>query len=129
MKMRPLYIHALAAGLLLRPGAVRADIAPAPAVYQIQPIVKQGDTIEGITIAKDADFEIGGLNDQGQLAFVTENLAGGEVLFQYADGQFTPIVAGGQPAPKGIWPRNIGFGFPVSLNQRDEIAFSVIAAP
>src|SRR5205823_926103 len=96
----------LCAGLIvLAPGALRA--APPPASYKIQSIFKLGDKIGDITTDSKGDVEIGALNDNGQIVFVTENAAAGagELLVQYSDGKFTPIVVGGGTAPGGTWSK------------------------
>jgi hypothetical protein len=105
---------------LLTPGAARAQ-----ASYKIQPIVKFGDKLGDVVIkTAGGDFEIGTLNDAGQLVFVTENDAGGETLIQFADGKFTPIVVSGKDAPGGKWPQGVGLASPVSMNQRGNIVFA-----
>src|SRR5262249_20344603 len=88
---------ALALALLV-PAAAWADTA-----YKVQSIAKLGDKAGDVTIRANGDLEVGTLNDRGQVAVVTENAAGGEVLVQYADGKLTPIVVAGQPAPGGQW--------------------------
>jgi hypothetical protein len=109
---------ALLVVMFLAPSTTRADV-----IYKIQPIVKQGDTVGGVTIKQAADFEVGTLNDRGQLVFVTENAAGGEVLFLYSDGTFTPIALAGGNAPGGTWPAGVGFGNPTSMNQLGNMVF------
>jgi hypothetical protein len=104
---------------LLARGAAWADLT-----YKIQPIVKQGDTVGTVKIRPDADFEIGTLNDNGQLAFVTENAAGGETLIQFADGNITPIVVSGKDAPGGKWNTifpGVALG---NMNQLGNIVFT-----
>src|SRR5439155_7557003 len=96
-------LTALTLGLtLLAPGAARAATSTS---YTIQPIVHLGDTIgDGqFTVDSKGDFETGALNDSGQILFVTENAAGGEMLVQYAEGKFTVIVARGMEGPLGKW--------------------------
>jgi hypothetical protein len=118
----------LAAGLaLLAPGSARAA---APTSYTIQAIAKLGDKVADVTIKAAGDFEIGGLNDQGQLAFVTENggTGGGEMLLQYADAKFLPVVVAGRDAPGGKWTSGNGVYSPVQMNQRGDIAFSTTAS-
>jgi hypothetical protein len=94
--------------------------------YKIQPIVKLGDTVAGVKIRGNGEFEMGTLNDNGQIAFVTENgeLANSEMLIQYTDGKFIPIVGGGRKAPGGTWSKSSGVAGPVSMNRRGNIAFS-----
>jgi hypothetical protein len=112
---------ALATGLtLLAPGAARADIT-----YTVQPIVKTGVTVAGVTVKKDGFIYIGSLNDRGQLIFGADNAAGGQALIQYADGTFTPIVVAGGQAPVGKWPKNVVIGVAVSMNAQGNAAFTV----
>jgi hypothetical protein len=115
----------LAAGLeLLAPGAARAV---APTAYTIQPIAKLGDRVADVTMRMGSNFQISTLNDSGQLAVVTENAAGGEMLLQYANGPFIPIAVGGGDAPGGKWAKQLGFTGPVSMNQRGDIVFATNA--
>jgi IPT/TIG domain-containing protein len=74
--------------------------------YMVQPIAKLGDVIGDIEMRIGGFFQVGALNDNGQLAFIAGDAAGDGVLVQYANGQFTPILFA-DPA-KG----------PVSMNQR-----------
>jgi hypothetical protein len=104
---------------LLPSRAVQADVT-----YRVQAIAKQGDTIGPVTIKPRADFEIGTLNDRGQLVFVTENAAGGEALLLYSDGTFTPIGVAGGSAPGGPWPAGLAFGNPISMNQIGNLVFT-----
>jgi len=120
--MRPLQILLVVVGLaLLAPGMARAQGS-----YKVQPIVKLGDKVGDLTIKADGDLEIGTLNDQGQIVFVTENAnpEGSEFLFQYADGQMIPLVVAGRDAPGGKWSQGAGINSPVSMNQAGNIVFS-----
>src|SRR5947209_15151795 len=101
--MRHIGVLLMATGLALIPrAAVHAQV-----VYKIQSIAKLGDALGGIktrTAQDGGDWEIGALNDNGQMVVVTEYAAGGEVLLQYSGGQFTPILVPGQSAPGGgVW--------------------------
>jgi len=59
---------ALAAGLTLTLAAnARADNLTG---YKIQSIVKLGDTVAGLKIRANGDFEFGTFNDNGQIALV-----------------------------------------------------------
>src|SRR5205809_1010473 len=60
--------------------------------YTIQPIVKLGDVVGDGEMQIGGPFQVGTLNDNGQLAFIAGNAAGDGVLIQYANGQFTPIL-------------------------------------
>lgn len=105
--------------LLLVPGPSRADTT-----YRIQPILRLGDPVGSLRI--DGHFDIGTLNDRGQIIFVTEDPDGAEVLLQYADGKITPIVVGGTEAVPfgGQWGTNNGIEAPVSMNQLGNVVFA-----
>src|SRR5438876_497572 len=116
--MRHVRMLSIAVGLaLIAPAASHAQV-----VYKLQPLARLGDTLGGVKTRgqADGDWEIGGLNDNGQMTVVTENAAGGEVLVQYSNGQFTPIVVAGKDAPGGgQWSPEDANGpqSPVSMNQ------------
>lgn len=90
----------------------------------LRPIVQAGDVVDGVTIAPDGSFDVGPLNDSGQLCFGAESESGERLLIQYADGKLTPIVAPGQAGPLGQWPENLWFDAPVSMNERGDVVFS-----
>jgi hypothetical protein len=94
--------------------------------YSVLPIVKFGDTVgtNQIQTGLDGAFEVGSLNDKGQISLVTENAAGGELLIQYSNGTLTPIVVGGGAAPGGQWLKNVGILSPVAMNQQGNMAFA-----
>ena len=120
--MRHVRLVTLAAGLTLTLAAVaRADNLTG---YKIQPIVKLGDTVANLKIRASDDFEFGFLNDAGQFTLVTENQAGGEMLLEYSNGSFLPIVVGGGDAPGGKWPRSVGIASPVQMNQQGDVVFA-----
>jgi hypothetical protein len=94
--------------------------------YSVAPIVKFGDTVGTrlIQTGLDGTFEIGALNDNGQISLVTENAAGGELLIQYSNGTLTPIVVGGGAVPGGQWLTDVGILSPVAMNQHGNMAFA-----
>src|SRR5438067_9299956 len=94
------------------------------ALYTIQPIVKLGAKVGTPPIKTATGLWVGALNDSGQIAFVSGNSAGGPVLFQYAGGQFTPVLVAGQDGPMGKWPSLLELWSPVSMNQAGNIVFS-----
>jgi hypothetical protein len=105
---------------LLAPGAAGAETT-----YRIRSIARLGDLAGEVRIKDPGDFEIGTLNDNGQLAFVTENAAGGETLIQYSDGKLTPIVAAGKDAPGGKWGKPaLGIYAIVSMNESGNVVFA-----
>jgi hypothetical protein len=72
-------------------------------------------------------FGIAQMNDHGQISLVTKTKEsnGHQVLGVLANGQFTPIAAGGGPSPDGkTWPTNLGFsaGF-IDINESGNVAF------
>jgi hypothetical protein len=94
--------------------------------YSALPIATFGQTVGTIQIQAGLDgaFEIGSLNDNGQICLVTENAAGGELLLQYDNGILTPIVVGGGVAPGGQWLQNVGILSPVAMNRQGNMVFA-----
>jgi hypothetical protein len=90
----------------------------------LRPIVHLGDKVGGTTTATDGSFEVGPLNDAGQLCFSTDSENGGRLLIQSAGDRLTPIVAPGLPGPLGTWPDNLWFDAPVSMNAQGDVLFS-----
>jgi hypothetical protein len=116
-------LMALAALAGLSPAALEAATPPA---YQIQTLVRSGDQVGDLEIQPTSGgLRIGTLNDQGQLVFVTQNTAGGEMLLQYSAGTLTSIGVAEQDGPLGKWPASIGFRTPVRMNQSGSIVFNV----
>jgi hypothetical protein len=98
---------------------------PSKADYSIRPLVKLGDTVGGVVSRSSRGyFEVGTLNDNGQLIFVTANAAGGEALLQYTDGGFQVIAAGGGDGPNGKWRQDLTILSPVSMNQVGNAIFA-----
>jgi hypothetical protein len=98
--------------------------AVAQATYQIQPIAKLGDPIAGMpTPAVNGYFQVGAMNENGDLVFVASNTTGGEALIQYANGQLTAIAVPGTTGPSGTWPANMQILPPVGMNQLGDIVF------
>src|SRR5262249_9115498 len=69
-------------------------------------------------------FDIGSLNDKGQLLVITANADGDERLMQYDGGQLLPIAVPGGSAPGGQWGTNNGIEAPVSMNQLGNAVFA-----
>src|SRR5213082_345745 len=111
--MRTFRRLAVISGLCLLATAV----ARGAALYTIHPIVKLGAKVGTPPIKTATGLWVGALNDRGQIAFVSGNSAGGPVLFQYAGGLFTPVLAAGQDGPMGKWPSLLELWSPVSMNQ------------
>jgi hypothetical protein len=111
---------ALLAMAMLTPRAVQADTD-----YQIRAIVKQGETVGPVTIKPNGYFQIGTLNDRGQLAFVTATTPPTEALILYSEGQLLPIAYAGGDAPGGKWAaRGFTVVSPVSMNQLGNLVFA-----
>jgi hypothetical protein len=94
--------------------------------YSIRPIVKFGDRAGSILIGSgvDAGFEIGTLNNSGQLVFVAEDSTGSEALVLASNDNLEPLVVGGADAPGGKWPSDLQLLSPISMNQLGNIAFT-----
>src|SRR5205085_121094 len=60
-----------------------------------QSLVKAGDTIAGVRLGSFTDFQIVGLNDNGELDFYALDPAQNRVLFDYNGGKFTRIAGEG----------------------------------
>jgi hypothetical protein len=103
---------------------VLAAQAGAVTLAQIQPILKLGDRVGDHQVkVEEGNFQIGSLNDNGLIALVTPNVAGGEILVQY-DGQLIPIVVAGADAPGGKWPADVSILSPVPMNQAGNMVFA-----
>jgi hypothetical protein len=111
--------HVLLGLLFLVPGPSLADTS-----YRIQPIIRFGDLVGNVRV--DGHFDIGALNDRGQIIFVTADPDGTELLLQYTDGKITPLVVGGADAAPlgGQWGTNNGIEGPVSMNQLGNVVFA-----
>jgi hypothetical protein len=119
--MKTRRVLALAVGLTLVGAPGFADPG-----YRIQPILKVGDRVGDLRIAKPdfGPFDIGGLNDRGQIFIGTGSAAGGELLLQYGDDKLTPIVVARQPSPTGTWPGTVVLIFSAqSMNQHGNMVF------
>jgi hypothetical protein len=104
-----------------------SGVARAQTSYKIQPILALGDRVGNLTVDPKGDFVAGGLSDNGQIVFTVslDNSGLGEYLFQYADGQFIPIVSPGGSAPgSAMWAKHGGIRNPVSMNALGNIAFA-----
>jgi len=107
---------------LLSSGAARAQTG-----YRMESIVAAGDTIGDVPIqATGGFFAAVALNDNGQLVLGATGRNGADLLFQYAGGKLTPIVAPGKdaPTPEGKWPGNVIVGGGGDINQSGDIIFS-----
>jgi hypothetical protein len=109
---------ALLGVLLLVPGEVGAQTP-----YKVQPLIKAADPAVNLRATSIGAFEIGTLNDSGQLVFGYDD-GKGDTLFLYTEGRFIPFVVGGTQAPGGAWVDNPSSSYPISMNQLGNVAFS-----
>lgn len=122
--MRPNQLLLVTAGLLaLVPQTVRADVPG----YTIQTLARAGTTVGDVKMPAGGYFELGSLNDSGQLAFDVQNAAGGEAVLRYSGGTFLTIAAGGQTVSGVKWPNGVIFDGNVAMNQSGELAFRTIS--
>lgn len=103
-------------------GAPPSGAGPNGLPYQIQRIARPGDRMGNAEA--DRPFFVESLNDQGQVVFIAENAAGGQMLVQYAQGRLTPMVVSGGEAPGGTWSEEVGILSPVSMNQEGSVLFA-----
>lgn len=110
---------ALAAGLTLAlPAAARSS-----SLYQLQPLLKLGDKVGALQLDPNGHFDVGGLNDNGQIVFAADSAIGGQLLIQYSGGTFIPIVVPGADAPGGKWSATDKIVTPVGMNQLGNVVF------
>jgi hypothetical protein len=98
--------------------------ARAQAEYLLQPIVKRGDPVGDGRLKANGPFFVGALNGRGQILFVADDPAGGQLLVQYSDGKLIPIVAAGQDAPGGKWSASVSIPWSLSMNQQGNAVFA-----
>jgi hypothetical protein len=118
------FLPLLAGVMLLAPLAARA----AEIRYTFQPLAAIGGTAGDVPIPKGLIWFLGPLNDNGQLlcALGTINFSKPEMLFQYGDGKFTPIVLPETDGPAGKWPKVTGIAWPIDMNTRGNSVFTVV---
>jgi hypothetical protein len=116
-------LPALAAVAALGLLFVSSGIAQAQTRYQIETIVRLGERAGDTLLPASAKLLAGGLNDSGRLLFVVGSDSG-DRLFQYADGQFILIAAGGLDGPIGKWPKPFGANLhQYNINQSGDVVF------
>jgi hypothetical protein len=81
-------------------GAAHAD-----ARYTVQTIARLGDVMGSVRSDPSGYFQVGALNDAGQLVFIARDAAGGEMLVRSADGKLEPLVLSGGPLASEWWGR------------------------
>ena len=112
----------IAIALLIAAGP--RDAPAAPSAYVFAPVAYLGDpTPAGGAFVND--FEPGGLNNHGDMAFGADVSTGGEGVFFRHNGQFTQLGRTNEPAPGG---GTFEFGFlgPVDLNDQGDVAFNFL---
>jgi hypothetical protein len=109
---------------LMTPAGARAA---APVKYTAQALIKLGDKIGDPPSTTHDDLEVGTLNDSGQLTFVTFGSRGGaaDLLVQYDNGKFIPVIWPSDPGPIGKWPDYGIENLSVSMNGKGNTAFAV----
>jgi hypothetical protein len=106
--------------------------------YTSRAIAKLGEPVGNVALPATSSYRIfaGPLSDTGQIAFgvgtalqdvfymgpYLGNKPG--LLFQYADGQLTPIAMAGTEGPAGTWPADVTFLWPFGMNQGGNIVFA-----
>jgi len=120
-------IALLAAGLC---GSISHDAQAKPPGYTFKPIAKIGDQVpskaDGIFVN---DFEPGGLNSQGDMAFGADVSTGGEGVFlKPHNGQIIELGRTGGPAPGG---GTFGGSFlgPMGQNDQGDAVFNFLLEP
>jgi hypothetical protein len=113
---------ALAPALLLSPHGAHAAALDQ---YTVQVLAQSGVQTSGFHPIGNF-FAIFQMNDHGQISLVTttKESHSHQVLGVLANGQFTPIAAGGGPSPDGkTWPTNMSFAFFADINESGNVAF------
>lgn len=119
---RSLAALALISGLPLMLMTPAAHAAPTRSPYTLKAILPLNGSVANIPIGDH--FDVGKLNDRGQIAFITANPDGDEILVQYSDGKLIPIVVAGADALGGQWGMNNGIEAPVNMNELGNIVFA-----
>lgn len=111
--------------LALAVGAQPAHAAPSS--YALAPIAFLGDSAAGNGTFQN-DFEPGGLNNRGDMAFGADVGVGEGVFLLPHKGQIIDLGRSGETAPGG---GTFAFGFlgPVALNDEGDVAFSFLLEP
>jgi hypothetical protein len=116
----PALVAVAALGVLL----VSSGVVQAQSPYNIQKIARLGEMAGDTLLPSGASSQFipAPLNDSGQLLFIVRNPSR-DLLFQYADGQFTLIAATGLDGPIGKWPKEFGVITRLSMNQSGNVVF------
>jgi hypothetical protein len=110
----------LVSSLLLPAGALQAQTS-----YTLASILRLGEPAGDVTVQTPYSyFDLGTLNDRGQIVFAVGDTDVSEALIQYSNGQFTPIAARGRSAPGGRWTQNLRLMPTVRMNQQGDAVFS-----
>lgn len=128
MKNGPMRLLDIATiGIVVAIVAVVPEATAAPTAYLFTPVAHLGDPApDGGTFVND--FEAGGLNNHGDMAFGADVSSGGEGVFVFQKGQFSQLGRSNEAAPGG---GTFEFGFlgPVGLNDPGDVTFSFLLQP
>lgn len=112
----------LAPALLLSPHGAHAAALDQ---YTVQVLAQSGVQTPGFNpIGNYLNFYQ--MNDHGQILLVTttKESNGHQVLGVLANGQFTPVAAGGGPSPDGkTWPKGMSFAGFTDIDESGNVAF------
>jgi len=113
---------AITAAILI--GTAAHDVCAAPSGYIFTPIAYLGNAAPGGGMFVN-DFEPGGLNNRGDMAFGADASTGGEGVFLGGQTGIVQLGRTGDPAPGG---GTFEFGFlgPVALNDEGDVAFNFL---
>ena len=117
---------AVVTSLLVAGGSVLFG-APSASAYQFELLSTLGDAPPGGGTFVN-DFEPGGLNNRGDIAFGADVSTGGEGVFLGRKGQIAQLGRTGGAAPGGGF-FEFGFLGPVALNDQGDMAFSFLLQP
>jgi len=115
-------VVAIAATILI--GMAAHDVSAAPSGYVFTPIAYLGNAAPGGGTFVN-DFEPGGLNNRGDMAFGADVSSGGEGVFLGRAGGIVQLGRTGGPAPGG-GVFEFGFLGPVALNDEGDVAFDFL---
>ena len=106
--------------------------------YNFTPVAILGNPAPGLQGGTFADdFEAGGLNNSGQVAFVADLAASqgnkiGEGVFLGGQGGLSQVIRAGEPAPGGgtfLSSEELGAFSPIAINNSGAVAFAFLLDP
>src|SRR5512132_4082005 len=127
MKRKSLSVAAAVIAIAVSLALTPRDAPAAPTSYVFTPIAYLGDTPPGGGTFVN-DFEPGGLNNRGDMAFGADVSTGGEAVFLRRGGQIVELGRSFNAAPGG---GTFDFGFlgPVTLNDAGDMVFNFLLEP